>query len=125
MRYYKMTDADGNLTAIGTGSGGVEITEEEYAALAKEIEQKAALVDVLADGRISTEDIREDWREEIVRRAEALESRKAGYSQEMLEAMSNAELEQILSGMGVSVNMTKANMVTLILAIQGGGAVNG
>lgn len=120
MRYYKMTDADGNLTAIGTGSGGVEITEEEYAALAKEIEQKAALVDVLADGRISAEDIREDWREEIVRRAEALESRKAGYSQEMLEAMSNAELEQILSGMGVSVNMTKANMVTLILAIQGG-----
>ena len=120
MRYYKMTDADGNLTAIGTGSGGVEITEEEYAALAKEIEQKAALVDVLADGRISTEDIREDWREEIVRRAEALESRKAGYSQEMLETMSNAELEQILSGMGVSVNMTKANMVTLILAIQGG-----
>mgnify|MGYP000422316348 CR=1 FL=1 len=120
MRYYKMTDADGNLTAIGTGSGGVEITEEEYAALAKEIEQKAALVAALADGRISTEDIREDWREEIVRRAEALESRKAGYSQEMLEAMSNAELEQILSGMGVSVNMTKANMVTLILAIQGG-----
>ena len=88
--------------------------------MAKEIEQKAALVDVLADGRISAEDIREDWREEIVRRAEALESRKAGYSQEMLEAMSNAELEQILSGMGVSVNMTKANMVTLILAIQGG-----
>ena len=120
MRYYKMTDADGNLTAIGTGSGGVEITEEEYAALAKEIEQKTALVAALADGRISTEDIREDWREEIVRRAEALESRKAGYSQEMLEAMSNAELEQILSGMGVSVNMTKANMVTLILAIQGG-----
>ena len=120
MRYYKMTDADGNLTAIGTGSGGVEITEEESAALAKEIEQKAALVDVLADGRISTEDIREDWREEIVRRAEALESRKAGYSQEMLEARSNAELEQILSGMGVSANMTKANMVKLILAIQGG-----
>ena len=120
MRYYKMTDADGNLTAIGTGSGGVEITEEEYAALSDEIAQKAALVAALADGRISTEDIREDWREEIVRRAEALESRKAGYSQEMLEAMSNAELEQILSGMGVSVNMTKANMVTLIMALQGG-----
>ena len=120
MRYYKMTDANGNLTAIGTGTGGVEITEEEYAALSDEIAQKVALVAALADGRISTEDIREDWREEIVRRAEALESRKAGYSQEMLEAMSNAELEQILSGMGVSVNMTKANMVTLILAIQGG-----
>ena len=120
MRYYAQYNDSGKLIAIGTGPGGVEITEEEYAALAKEIEQKAALADVLADGRISTEDIREDWREEIVRRAEALESRKAGYSQEMLEAMSNAELEQILSGMGVSVNMTKANMVTLILAIQGG-----
>lgn len=120
MRYYKMTDADENLTAIGTGAGGVEITEEEYAALSDEIAQKVALVAALADGRISTEDIREDWREEIVRRAEALESRKAGYSQEMLEAMSNAELEQILSGMGVSVNMTKANMVTLIMALQGG-----
>ena len=120
MRYYKMTNGDGELIVIGTGTGGVEITAEEYTALSEEIAQKAALVDVLADGRISTEDIREDWREEIVRRAEALESRKAGYSQEMLEAMSNAEMEQILSGMGVSVNMTKANMVTLILAIQGG-----
>ena len=120
MRYYKMTDANGNLTAIGTGTGGVEITEEEYAALSDEIAQKAALVASLSAGNISAEDLREDWREEIVRRAEALESRKEGYSQEMLEAMSNAELEQILSGMGVSVNMTKANMVTLILAIQGG-----
>lgn len=123
MRYYKMTDADGNLTAIGTGSGGVEITEEEYAALAKEIEQKAALVDVLADGRISTEDIREDWREEIVRRAQALNTYDAGYTQEALEAMSNAELERILYSFGVSANMTKANMVTLILAMQGGSEV--
>lgn len=123
MRYYKMIDADGNLTAIGTGNGGVEITEEEYAALAKEIEQKAALVDVLADGRISTEDIREDWREEIVRRAEALNTYDAGYTQEALEAMGNAELERILYSLGVSANMTKANMVTLILAMQGGSEV--
>ena len=123
MRYYKMTDADGNLTAIGTGSGGVEITAEEYTALSEEIAQKAALVDVLADGRISTEDIREDWREEIVRRAEALNTYDAGYTQEALEAMSNAELERILYSFGVSANMTKANMVTLILAMQGGSEV--
>ena len=109
MRYYKMTDADGNLTAIGTGSGGVEITEEEYAALAKEIEQKAALVDVLADGRISTEDIREDWREEIVRRAAAVSASADTYTRESLEAMTNADLEIILAGMGISANMTKAN----------------
>ena len=34
--------------------------------------------------------------------------------------MSSAKLERILSSMGVSVNMTKSNMVTLILALQEG-----
>ena len=120
MRYYKMTDADGKLTAIGTGTGGTEITTEEYAELSAEIAEKAALVDALADGRISAEEVREDWREEIVRRAQALNAHTEGYTQDALEAMTNAELERILGEMGVSVNMTKANMVTLILAMQEG-----
>ena len=120
MRYYKMTDAVGNLTVIGTGVGGVEISAEEYAELSAEIAEKAALVDALAVGRISAAEIREDWREEIVRRAEALNAHTEGYTQEALEAMTNADLERILSGMGVSANMTKANMVTLILALQEG-----
>lgn len=123
MRYCKWTDEDGSLTAIGTGSGGVEITAEEYGALAEEIAQKAALVAALAAGSISAEELRADWREEIVRRAEAFPVGGGEYSQEVLEAMSNAELEQILRAMGVSVNMTKANMVTLILALQEGAVV--
>lgn len=118
MRYYKMTDADGNLTAIGTGSGGVEITAEEYAALSDEISEKAALVAALVAGEIAEADIREDWRDEIVRRASAASSNTDAYTREALEAMSNADLEIILAGMGVSANMTKANMVTLILAMQ-------
>ena len=118
MRYYKRTDANGNLTAIGTGAGGTEITAEEYTVLAEEIAEKAALVAALAAGEITETDIREDWREAILRRAEALSEHAEGYTQDVLEAMSNAQLEQILSGMGVSVNMTKANMVTLILALQ-------
>lgn len=118
MRYYKMTDADGNLTAIGTGSGGTEITEEEYAVLSAEIAEKAAMVAALADGRISAENIREDWRDEIVRRAAAISATTDAYTRESLESMSNADLEIILAGMGVSANMTKANMVTLILAMQ-------
>lgn len=118
MRYYKRMDG-GVLTGIGTGSGGTEITAEEYAALAEEIRQKTKLVAALAAGTISAADIREDWRGEIVRRAEA-EARTGVYTQEELAEMSNAELERILSGMGVSVNMTKANMVTLILALQEG-----
>lgn len=120
MRYYKMTDAEGKLTVIGTGSGGVEISAEEYATFSDEIGQKTALVYALADGRISAEEVREDWREEIVRRAQALNAHTEGYTQDALEAMTNAELERILSDMGVSVNMTKANMVTLILAMQEG-----
>ena len=118
MRYYKMTDADGKLTAIGTGAGGTEITAEEYTVLAGEIAEKAKLVAALIAGEIAEADIREDWREEILRRAQALNVRVETYTQEALEAMTNAELERILSGMGVSVNMTKANMVTLILALQ-------
>lgn len=118
MRYYKMTDADGNLTAIGTGNGGVEIGADEYAALSTEIAQKSALVASLIAGEITETDIREDWREEIVRRADTLKSHTDGYTQEELESMTNAELERILYGMGVSANMTKANMVTLILAMQ-------
>lgn len=123
MRYYKMMDENGNLTAIGTGSGGVEITAEEYAELSAEITAKAALVASLAAGEITETDIREDWREEIVRRAAAVSVSTDAYTREALEAMTNADLEIILAGMGVSANMTKANMVTLILAMQGGDAL--
>ena len=123
MRYYKMTDAEGDLTAIGTGTGGTEITRTEYAALSAEITEKAALVAALIAGEIAEADIREDWREAILRRAEALNAHTEGYTQDALEAMTNAELERILYSFGVSANMTKANMVTLILAMQGGSEV--
>ena len=120
MRYYKMIDADGKLTAIGTGSGGVEITAEEYAALSAEITAKAALVVSLAAGEITEADIREDWREEIIRRAEAEETQlqTTAYTEEMLMQMTNAELEQILYGYGRTANMNKENMVALILRLQ-------
>ena len=120
MRYYKMIDADGKLTAIGTGSGGVEITAEEYAELSAEITAKAALVAVLAAGEIAETDIREDWRDEIVRRAETEETQlqTTAYTEEMLMQMTNAELEQILYGYGRTANMNKENMVALILRLQ-------
>lgn len=120
MRYYKMTDANGNLTAIGTGDGGVEITAEEYAALYTDIADKTVLVAKLAAGEITEAEIREDWRDEIVRRAAAVSASADAYTREALEAMTNADLEIILAGMGISANMTKANMVTLIMALQGG-----
>ena len=123
MRYYKMTDTDGKLTAIGTGSGGTEITAEEYAALSAEITAKAALVAALAAGEITETDIREDWRDEIVRRAGAVSASTDAYTREALESMTNAELEQILYGYGVSASMNKENLIRLILSLQGDDAV--
>ena len=120
MRYYKIID-DGVLSRIGTGHGGVEITAEEYAALSAEISEKAALVAALAAGEITDSEIREDWREEIIRRAAAVSASTDTCARDSLESMTNAGLEIILAGMGISANMTKANMVTLILAMQGGG----
>lgn len=120
MRYYKMTDADGKLTAIGTGAGGTEITAEEYDELSAEIAEKAALVAALAAGEITETDIREDWREEIVRRAGEISAGADLYTEEELSAMTNAELEIIIAGYGVSASMNKANLIRLILSLQGG-----
>lgn len=123
MRYYKMTDSDGKLTAIGTGDGGTEITAEEYTALSDEIAEKAALVKALIVGCISVEDIREDWREEIVRRVcDEISAGVGLYTEDELSAMTNAELEIILAGYGVSASMNKANLIRLILSLQGGDA---
>ena len=64
-RYYALYDESGKLTAIGTGLGGVEITEAEYNELLAEIRDKAALVDQLYNGEIAVGDMPEKWREEI------------------------------------------------------------
>lgn len=120
MRYCKFLDRDGKLTAIGTGDGGTEIREKEYAALSAEIAEKAALVASLAAGEITAADIREAWREEIVRRAGEISAGAGLYTEDELSAMTNAELEIILAGYGVSASMNKANLIRLILSLQGG-----
>lgn len=68
MRHYAQYDESDKLIAIGTGPGGIEITEAEYNALLAEIREKAALVDQLYSGEITAEDVPEAWREEIERR---------------------------------------------------------
>ena len=66
MRYYALY-SDNKLIAIGTGAGGVEITEAEYNALLAEIREKAALVDKLYHGEITLDDVPTAWQEEIQR----------------------------------------------------------
>lgn len=68
MRFFAQYNDSGKLLAIGTGAGGVEITEAEYNALLAEILEKAALVDKLYSGEITLDDVPADWQEEIQRR---------------------------------------------------------
>lgn len=69
MRYYKQI-SDSIIIAIGTGSGGVEITEAEYNRLLAEIREKAALVEKLYSSEITIDDVPADWQEEIQRRVD-------------------------------------------------------
>lgn len=68
MRYFAQYNAFSTLIAIGTGPGGVEITETEYNRLLAEIREKAALEDKLYSGEITIVDVPTDWRDEIQRR---------------------------------------------------------
>ena len=70
MRYYAQYNDSGALLAIGTGPGGVEITESEYNTLLSEIREKAALVNKLYSGEITIDAVPVDWQEEIQRRVD-------------------------------------------------------
>ena len=70
MRYYAQYNDSGKLLAIGTGSGGTEITEAEYNALLAEIREKATLVNKLYGGEITIADVPAEWQEEIQRRVD-------------------------------------------------------
>lgn len=112
MRYYKQT-TDGYITAIGTGrTGGETITQEEYAAIVSAMAARPTP----EDGRYYRLTDRLTW--------ESAELERSGvYTRAELEEMSNAELETILWQYGITANMTKANLILLILSAQGGDAL--
>ena len=86
MRHYAQYNSDGVLTAIGTGPGGVEITEEEYNRLLTEIRTKATLVDSLYKGEITLEDVPADWQEEIQRRVDERIAQEGAMEEQELSA---------------------------------------
>lgn len=99
MRYYAQYNASGTLLAIGTGPGGVEITESEYNRLLAEIREKAALVDKLYSGEITLADVPEAWQEEIQRRVdERIAAEGAAAAQDI---SAEEALDIILGGGGV------------------------
>lgn len=72
MRYYAQYNESNKLIAIGTGYGGVEITEDEYNTLLAEIREKASLVDKVYIGEITISDVPTQWQEEIQRRVDEI-----------------------------------------------------
>lgn len=95
MRLYAQYDDSGELIAIGTGAGGVEITEDEYNALLAEIREKAALVDKLYYGEITIADIPAEWQEEIQRR---VDERIAAEGEAAMQDISAEEALNIILG---------------------------
>ena len=94
MRYYKLT-TNNRLSIIGTGPGGVEITEDEYNRLLTEIREKAALVDKLYGGEITIDDVPAEWQEEIQRR---VDERIAADGEAALQDISAEEALDIILG---------------------------
>lgn len=99
MRYYAQYTAYGTLLAIGTGSGGVEITEAEYNRLLAEIREKAALVNQLYAGEITLADVPKAWREEIQRRVDERIAAEGAAAEQDISA--EEALDIILGGGGV------------------------
>ena len=96
MRYYAQYNDSGKLLAIGTGSGGTEITEAEYNALLSEIREKSAMVDKLYSGEITIDEVPADWQEEIQRRVD--ERVAAEGSAEEQDISADEALEILLGG---------------------------
>lgn len=94
MRYYAQYSGN-KLVAVGTGSGGVEITEAEYNALLSEIREKATLVNRLYTGEITIADVPTDWREEIQRR---VNERIAAEGEAAQQDISGDELLNMIEG---------------------------
>lgn len=96
MRYYAQYSDDNKLIAIGTGQGGIEITESEYNALLSEIREKAALVEQLYNGKITIDEVPAEWQEEIQRRVD--ERIAAEGSAEEQDISAEEALEILLGG---------------------------
>lgn len=87
IRYYKQYDDQGNLSCIGIGDDGEEITREEYERLKLEIRENVSLARQVDLSELSMDDvpdtrrqavqmILDSWiqkREELAREAETVE----------------------------------------------------
>lgn len=102
------TVENGYILGIGEGYG-TPITEEEY----------ATILQVINEAPEAPEGYRYLLREDLTWELEELPPAPDEiFTEESLAEMTKEELADILTGMGISATMTKANMIRLILAMQ-------
>ena len=115
---YDITTEDGYIVSFGSASNGEpedgNITKEQYDEIRRVITEKPTAADGY-EYRLRADTLQ--WERVELPPAPTV------YTQTSLETMTNAELEQILYGFGITASMNKANMIRLILAAQEGGAV--
>ena len=96
MRYYKQFDESGALIAIGTGPGGVEITEAEYNTLLAEVREKATYIDKLYAGEITIDDVPEAWREDVQHEVDAIKAEEEEAAQNISSDEFMSMIEEVL-----------------------------
>ena len=114
MRKYKEIE-NGIIVSIGESlTNGTTISDEEYNTILSKIHNKP-----IADSGYDYQ-LKSDLTWELFEVPAVDDEQKHGYTKDELMQMTNAELESILAGYGVSASMTKANLIRLILSLQGG-----
>lgn len=109
MAYYEKAE-DGVILYVIAGDCEGNISKERYDAI-------LAAQETMPQRDGYGYRLREDltWEEYELPPSEEPET----YTEEALLGMTNAELTEILTGLGVSATMNKVNMVRLILLMQG------
>lgn len=107
MRHFAIYKESGDLFAIGTGSGGVEISEAEYIALHEMIVAKFDMVSKLYSGEITIDSVPAEWREEIQRRVE--ERIAAVAAAEAEQEMLNSETDELIDVEDISNEQEEGN----------------
>lgn len=97
MRYFKEYDKTGRLILIGAGDAlnGVDITKEEYDALAADIAFTSECVEGVYRGEMSIEDVPERLRAEVQRQVDEMTAAFGPYDP---DEISDAEALDIITG---------------------------
>ena len=105
-KYYKQLNENGEIIAFLTydfeptitDSSIVEITAEEYTTMRAEMREKTSLVNQLYRGKITVDDVSEEWREEIQQRVDELVAERGEYTPTVSETALKAQAYDIITG---------------------------